>query len=99
MNEVQQALVKRVLEFLDELMHGGKVKINGNYINFDAYKTIIEGNTIRKYIYIESEQGLVQEAQLTAENGDVLAIKPVNIQKDEDGLMLAFEFVLNVQEV
>lgn len=97
MNGVQPLLLESLIAFLDGLMSAGKVKINGVDKNYEIYQTIIDGNTIRKFIYIQDEEGLVGEAQLTTIDGEVLAAKQVNIQKEEDGLMLAFEFSIELQ--
>lgn len=98
MEVVQPFLLERMIVFLDEIMSNGKVKINDNYKDFQLYKTVIDSNTIRKYIYIEDEEGFIGETQLTTSTGEVLAIKPVNIQKENDGLVLTFEFTVNIQE-
>lgn len=95
----QPILIERLTDYLDGLIFRGKVKLNGVYVDYEIFKTVKDGNVLRKYIYLESEVGLVEEAQLLSNSGDVLAIKPFSIQKQDDGLVLAFEFTINVQEV
>lgn len=96
---VQPIMTSKIIDFIDSLIEKGKVKINGTYHNYSIFKTLKEHNTIRKYIYLETEIGYVEEAQLLSVNNDVLAIKPVEIEKQEDGLVIAFEFKLTVEEV
>ena len=95
---VQQILVDRIINYLDELIFRGKVKINGQYKNYDIFKTIKEGNILRKYLYLETEIGYVEEAQLLTSMNEVLAIKPFSIEKQDDGLVLAFEFTIEIKE-
>jgi hypothetical protein len=95
---VQQAVVDRLISYLDELIHRGKVKLNGQYVNYDIFKSTKEGNVLRKYIYLETETGYVEEAQLLSSSNEVLAIKPFSIEKHENGLVLAFEFTITIQE-
>lgn len=95
---VQQILVDKIVNYLDELISRGKVKINGQYKNYDIFKTVKKGNVLRKYLYLETETGYVEEAQLLSSMGEVLAIKPFAIEKQDDGLVLAFEFTITVKE-
>ena len=81
------------------MIYFGKVKINDEYAEYEIFKTVVEGNILRKYIYLQTEEGLVEEAQLLSSDNEVLAIKPMSIEKQEDGLVLAFEFAINIQEV
>ena len=95
---IQPILIDRLINYLDELVFRGKVKLNGQFVTYEIFKTVRDGNKLRKYIYLTSEIGLVEEAQLLSNSGDVLAIKPFSIEKQDDGLILAFEFTITVQE-
>lgn len=99
MATIQPILTDKLVSYLDQLILRGKVKFNGEYVDYEIFKTIKEGNVLRKYIYLDTPVGLVEEAQLISDSGEVLAIKPFSINKQEDGLVLAFEFTLNIQEV
>lgn len=98
MSVIQTLLIDRLLNYLDESLVKGKVKFNGAYRDYNVLETVRDGNIIRKYVYMEDEEGLVEEAQLLSNNGDILAVKPFSIQKDDNGLVLAFVFTLIVQE-
>lgn len=98
MNVIQHNLIEKLINHLDELIFRGKIKINGEYQNYEIFKTLKEGNMLRKYLYLETEVGNVEEAQLVTSIGEILAVKPFDIQKQEDGLMLAFEFKIEVNE-
>lgn len=95
---VQQILVDKIVNYLDELISRGKVKINGQYKNYDIFKTVKKGNVLRKYLYLETETGYVEEAQLLTSMDEVLAVKPFSIEKQDDGLVLAFEFTIEIKE-
>lgn len=95
---VQSIVTERLINYLDELIYRGKVKLNGQYVNYEIFKTVREGNVLRKYIYLETETGFVEEAQLLSSMNEVLAVKPFSIEKQDDGLVLAFEFTITVQE-
>lgn len=99
MTTVQPILVDKLINFLDQLIYFGKIELDGQYVDYQIHKTIIEGNVLKKYIYLQSEIGRVEEAQLLSSANEVLAIKPMLIEKQDDGLMVAFQFVINVQEV
>ncbi|MFS0878034.1 hypothetical protein [Solibacillus isronensis] len=96
---IQPIFTAAMVDTMDQLCAKGKVKINGDYKNYSMFKTVRDGNKLRKYLYLETEIGYVEEAQLLSINNDVLAIKPVEIEKQEDGLVIAFEFELVIREV
>lgn len=99
MATIQPILTDKLVNYLDQLIYYGKVKLNGEYVDYSIHKTVVDGNILRKYIYLQSEEGNVAEAQLLSSANEVLAIKPMSIEKQEDGLVLAFEFAINIQEV
>ena len=100
---VQQILIDRIIDFVDNLAQGGKVKINGSYLDYKEIRTSRSKNIIRKYIYLydlaDETLGTVQEAQLIGVNNEVLAIKPYDIKIDKNGIVLAFEIKIDVTEV
>ncbi|MGN7387714.1 hypothetical protein [Sporosarcina sp. SAFN-015] len=98
MTIIQPVLTDTILNLMDDILARGKVKIDGVYKDYEIFKSVQDGNTLRKYIYLQSEEGLVQEAQLLSTGGDILATKPFSISKQDDGLILAFEFSLTIQE-
>ena len=99
MATIQPILTDKIVSYLDQLIYYGKVKLNGKYTDYSIHKTIVDGNILRKYIYLQSEEGIITEAQLLSVANEVLAVKPMSIEKQDDGLVIAFEFNINVQEV
>ncbi|WP_353096251.1 hypothetical protein [Tissierella praeacuta] len=98
MEVIQPILIDKTLDYIDNLIFKAKIKINGEYKDFEVFKTIKKENAIRKYLYVEDEIGVIEEAQLFTNQGEVLAIKPYSIEKQLDGLVLTFEFKITVEE-
>lgn len=99
MTVVQQVFINKIINFMSSEIQRGKVKVNGQFKEFTIYSTFHEGNTLRKYLYLEMGASLIEEAQLLSSDGTVLAKKPFSINKTEDGLILAFEFTISVEGV
>lgn len=97
MTIIQPIFIDKIVGFMNSEIQKGKVKLNGQYLDYEIHKTIKENNTLRKYLYLETEVGVVDEAQLLAQDGAILAIKPFDIKKTEDGLVLVFEFTVTVE--
>lgn len=96
---VQPILVTYLANTLSAYVNKGKVTINGAIKDFAIYKTTIEGSKVRKFLYIENEIGTITQASLVDSAGNLIAIKPVAIEKQEDGIMIVFEFNLAITEV
>lgn len=97
---VQPVLLEKTIDFINGLIHGARVKINGTYYEATDIKTIQKNNVLKKLIYLELEErnGNIEEAQLLSENNEVLAIQPFDIKDDENGIVIAFEFKISLQE-
>lgn len=95
---IQKVMTDKLINYMSQLIFYGKVKLNGEFVDYQIHESIIEGNLLRVLIYLRSEEGFVEEAQLLSSDNEVLAIKPMSIEKQDDGLVLVFGFVLNVQE-
>lgn len=98
MTVIQPTLVNGVVNYINQQIDGGKVRINGELVDRVITSTILEGNTIRKYILLDEDVGFVEEAQLVSTSGEVLAKKAFSINLTEDGTALAFEIKVVVQE-
>lgn len=95
---IQQTLVSRVVNYINEITSNGRVKINGAFADYEISNVIVDGNKIRKYILLDTETGFVEEAQLVSSSGEILALKPFAINKQEEGIALVFEITVSVQE-
>lgn len=94
----QPVVVDWIVELLKSKAHHGRVKINGLYKNYPIFKTYRDGDLLRFLLYLESDTGVVEEAQLLTASDEVWAIKSYSIKKQDDGLVLAFEFDIEIAE-
>lgn len=95
---VKPVVIDWISALLEDKAHRSKVKLNGRYVNYEIYKKLRDENTLRIYVYLETEEGYVEEAQLLTSSGEVWAVKPFSIEKKDDGLIIAFEFDIEVRE-
>jgi len=97
MNEIQPLLVQLTEDFLNNLVAGAKVTIDG--VVYD--KPITHTSTrygLRKYIKLTNEQGLITRAALVDTHGRELYVKEMHYQKDSQGYAIAFPLQLEVKE-
>lgn len=89
--EIQQLLVDETLNLIDGLIKNAKVIIDGKVIMKDVHFTTKKGDTLRKYVYLDTEAGLITRASLLDSQGRELYIKEPNYQKSgQQGYMIAF---------
>lgn len=92
-------LQEETLKFWDRLMVGAKVTIDGTERDYPIHpSSYIEGNTLKKFVYLESESGHVTHAYIYDRDGRRIREKSMNIRKGEDGLMVTFFFELIIKE-
>lgn len=97
---IQPLFLEKVLEYIESIIFRAKIKINGEYFFYEKFKVLHEkDNTIRIYFYIEDRSGLIEEAHLLTNSGEVLAYKEYSIDKNLDGLVLTFAFSIKIDEV
>lgn len=97
MAEIQQLLVDETLKFIDQFAVKAKVTIDGNVIEKDIYKSRMQGDTLRKYVYLQSEKGLVTRAALVDNQGRELYTKELNYQKESQGFMIVFPITQKIE--
>lgn len=95
---VKPVVIDWISALLEDKAHRSKVKLNGQYVTYEIYKKMRDGNMLSIYIYLETEEGYVKEAQLLTSSGEVWAVKPFSIEKKDDGLIIAFQFDIEVRE-
>lgn len=97
MSEIQPLLVQLTEEFLNNLVAGAKVTIDG--VTYD--KEISHTSTrygLRKYIKL-TERGTVTSAALVDTLGRELYVKEMNYTIGSQGYAIAFPLTLEVKEV
>lgn len=100
MAEIQQLLVDKILQYIDSIAVKARVTIDGVDIVKDVYVTKYDGVTLRKYIYLEGERGLVTRAALTDIEGRELYVKDnLNYEKGAQGYMIVFPITQKIEGV
>lgn len=97
MASIQEVTIDRLISYLDSIIVNCRVKVDGEYQTVDIFKTTIEGDKIKKYIYLDEVDGLIEEARLMSNNNESLAIENYSTTHQNDGLMIVFEFRLSIQ--
>lgn len=99
MTEIQNLLIDETLNFIDTFIKKAKVTIDGVEIEKDIYRTKREGNTLRKYVYLDNETGLITRAALVDAQGRELYVKNLNYQKGGDGFMITFPIQQTIEVI
>lgn len=96
---MEELLIMKLINYLDSIVFGGKVLLEGEYVDYPIFKTKKDGNSLKKYIYLDVEVGKIEDAQLVTNTGEILSQKNFNITKNQDGIVIVFEFKIDVEEV
>ncbi len=92
-------LEDETLRFWDRLMIGAKVIIDGVEKDYPIHpSSYIEGNVLKKFVYLESESGHITEAYIHDQHGRRIREKIMSIRQGADGLMITFFFGLEIRE-
>ena len=94
---IQQLLVDVTADFISNYVRGAVITIDGVDVDYPIYKTIRDGNKIKKLVYIQSEEGLVTDAIIVDANGRELQTKVIDITKNEVGLVIAFVIEIKIE--
>lgn len=94
---IQQILVDATADFISNYVRGAVIRIDGADVEYPIFKTVRDGNTIKKLVYMQSEEGRVTDAKLVDANGRDLQTKVIDVTKNEDGLMIAFVIEIKIE--
>lgn len=98
MSEIQPLMVDLVQQFLNNLVAGAKVTIDGIVYDKDIYFSSTKYG-LRKYVKLSLEQGLITRAALVDSHGRELYVKNMHYQKGAQSYMIAFPLQLEIKEV
>lgn len=87
---VARIVIDRTLEFLMNMPKKAVVLIDGQPKEKEFHSKIIEGDTVKTYVYLDEGHGLVTEAKLIDQQGIELDKYTVAIEQSEEGLMIVF---------
>ncbi|WGV59391.1 hypothetical protein QIH01_28630 [Brevibacillus brevis] len=98
---IQNRLLELLQDDLSNQIKGALINVDGTLRSYPIYKTIKNGFKVTKYIYLDDvqAQGRIQSAVLVDSDGNALAIKNMQVVKGDSGLLVAFEFSLEVRGV
>lgn len=93
-------IIDEIVNYIDERAVKGDYTIGGRTYPTEVRRSIVNGNTVRKHIYLTSKDpvGTVTRARLLGEDGKVIAERTDNqVHEENKGLLLEFKFT--IQEV
>lgn len=93
---IHQLLVDLTLDFLQNVGKKAIVTIDGIDHEYDFKYTEIVGNTVKKYVYLSTEQGQVTNARVVDNQGRNLETYTASIEKGPDGFMVVFYLTLEI---
>lgn len=96
--ETEQLLVDATLDFMSGYIRKAKITIDDIEKEYEITKSSIRNNTIRKYVFLTTETGVISSAKLIDAQGRTLRSKNVDIKKGPDGFMIVFVYRLIVEE-
>lgn len=95
---IQQPLIDGIIDYIEQALSKAQIVVAGQTVDYTIFKKTRVSNKIWVYILLNPEIGKVEEIQVLNAAGEAMAIKPVAIETNEDGHMVAFEFTVTVQE-
>lgn len=93
-------IMDEIVDYIDKRAVRGDYTIGGRTYPANIRRSIVEGNTVRKHIYLTHKDpiGTVTRARLLDADGKVVAERTDNqVHEANEGLLL--EFKITIQEV
>jgi len=87
---VTRIVIDRTLDFLKKMAKKAIVTIDDQQKEIEFHSQLIESDTVKTYVYLDDQHGLVTEAKLVDEHGIELDKYTTHIEQSEDGLMIVF---------
>jgi len=93
-------ILDEIAKYIDERVVTADYTINGQTYQTKIRRSIVDGNTVRKHIYLTQKDpyGTVTRARLLGLDGKVIAER-TDPQIHEEGKGLLLEFKFTIQEV
>lgn len=92
-------IINEIVDYIDDRAVKGDYTIDGKTHTTNLRRSIVDGNTVRKHIYLTHKDptGTVTRARLLDKDGNVVAERTDN-QKHEKNKGLLLEFKITIQE-
>ncbi|WP_144788240.1 hypothetical protein [Lysinibacillus fusiformis] len=95
---VNRIVVERTIEFLKKMMHKAAITIDGLVIEKEIHSIEVVKDTIKAYVYLDGH-GAVTKAILIDAQGIELDNYESQISQNPNGLVIVFEWALNLKGV
>lgn len=99
--KISDSFLKELAQYIDKRCVSADYTINSKTYPAKLRRSLIDGKTVRKHIYLTQENplGTVTRARLLGENGEVLAERnDSRVHEAGKGLLLEFKFVVQEGE-
>lgn len=90
-------IIDEIVEYIDDRAVKGEYTIGGKTYPANIRRSIVDGNTIRKHIYLTHRDpiGTITGARLLGDDGKVIAERTDNqVHEKNKGLLLEFKFII-----
>ena len=85
------------LNYWNNMMTGAKVTIDSEQRDYEIHpSSYIEGNVLKKFVYLSTETGHITEAYLHDRDGRRIESQTMSVKKSDNGLMITFYFELDI---
>ncbi|WP_060210495.1 hypothetical protein [Sporosarcina koreensis] len=94
---IQKLFADELARYADSYVRSAVVTIEGKDVDYPIYKTIRDGNKLKKLVYLTSETGRITGAKLVDANGRELQTKTMDVAKGKDGFVIAFVIEVKIE--
>lgn len=94
----QDLLFDLWIDFMKTTIQTAKVTIDGVVHDKSIFRTSVEGNTMKVYIYLDAEKGTVSKASLFDRQVREIDVEEMNIEKTDHGLMIVFFYEFELKK-
>lgn len=99
MSEIQPIAISETLKFFDNALVKAKITIDGQEIEKDVSHTVLEGDTVSKYVYLDVEKGLITRAALLDAYGREWYVRQENYMKGVQGYTIVFPLTQKIEVI
>lgn len=95
---IKEAYKSAMLDFIKTLGVKAVITIGGQAHEFPILDTLVDGDTLKHFVYLQNETGTITSAKLVDNQMRELQTHDAVIQKGADGLVVVFGVTVNIRE-
>ncbi|WP_102271315.1 hypothetical protein [Cytobacillus massiliigabonensis] len=95
---VTDLYVDETLNYMRTLAKKAQVTIDGVEREYEIFKTLVEGRTVKHFVYLTNETGTITNAKLQDGQGRDLQHRTYNVRKGPDGFVVVFVITISIKE-